>query len=94
MFERPQPFLTSLFLAISGTALCLLVAFPLAYFIATRGGKRKSLFIILLVIPFWTSFLIRTIAWLDDPRTTRDHRVHRGRRPAPTSRSWARPPRS
>lgn len=64
VFERPQPFLTSLFLAISGTALCLLVAFPLAYFIASRGGKRKGLFIILLVIPFWTSFLIRTISWL------------------------------
>jgi spermidine/putrescine transport system permease protein len=31
---------------------------------ATRGGKRKGLMIILLVIPFWTSFLIRTIAWV------------------------------
>ena len=56
--------MTSLFLAVSGTALCLLVAFPLAYFIASRGGRRKGLFIILLVIPFWTSFLIRTISWL------------------------------
>ena len=64
VFDRPQPFVTSLFLAVSGTALCLLVAFPLAYFIASRAGKRKGLFIILLVIPFWTSFLIRTISWL------------------------------
>ena len=37
---------------------------PLAYFIATRAGRRKSLLIILLVIPFWTSFLIRTYSWL------------------------------
>ena len=37
---------------------------PLAYFIATRATKRKGLFVVLLVIPFWTSFLIRTIAWL------------------------------
>jgi spermidine/putrescine transport system permease protein len=64
VFNRPTPFLMSLFLAIAGTALCLLVAFPLAYFIATRGGRRKGLYIILLVIPFWTSFLIRTISWL------------------------------
>jgi spermidine/putrescine transport system permease protein len=64
VFQRPAPFITSLVLALAGTALCLLVAFPLAYFIASRAGKRKGLLIILLVIPFWTSFLIRTIAWL------------------------------
>ncbi len=44
--------------------LCLLVGLPLAYFIATRAGRRKTLLIVLLVIPFWTSFLIRTYAWL------------------------------
>jgi spermidine/putrescine transport system permease protein len=44
--------------------LCLLIGLPLAYFIATRAGRRKGLLIILLVIPFWTSFLIRTYAWL------------------------------
>jgi spermidine/putrescine transport system permease protein len=64
VLSRPQPFLTSLELAVAGTALCLLVAYPLAYYIASRGGKRKGLLIILLVIPFWTSFLVRTISWL------------------------------
>jgi spermidine/putrescine transport system permease protein len=64
VFERPTPFITSLGIATAGTVLCLLVALPLAYFMATRGGKRKGLMIILLVIPFWTSFLIRTIAWV------------------------------
>jgi spermidine/putrescine transport system permease protein len=64
VFERPSPFLTSLWMSIAGTILCMLVAFPLAYFIATRAGRRKALLIVLLVIPFWTSFLIRTIAWL------------------------------
>jgi spermidine/putrescine transport system permease protein len=58
------PFVTSLTLSISGTLLCLLVGLPLAYFIATRAGRRKGLFMVLLVIPFWTSFLIRTYAWL------------------------------
>ena len=59
-----DPFLTSLFLSVVGTVLCLLVGLPLAYFIATRATKRKALLIVLLVIPFWTSFLIRTYAWL------------------------------
>ena len=64
VFKNPGPFITSLTLASFGTVLCLLVGLPLAYFIATRAGDRKSLFIVLLVIPFWTSFLIRTYAWL------------------------------
>ena len=64
VLRTPGAIVTSLTLAVSGTLLCLLVALPLAYFIATRAGRRKSLFILLLVIPFWTSFLIRTYAWL------------------------------
>ena len=59
-----DPFITSIRLSIVGTILCLLVGLPLAYYIATRAGRRKGLFIVLLVIPFWTSFLIRTYAWL------------------------------
>jgi spermidine/putrescine transport system permease protein len=59
-----DPFVTSIRLSIVGTILCLLVGLPLAYYIATRAGRRKGLFIVLLVIPFWTSFLIRTYAWL------------------------------
>jgi spermidine/putrescine transport system permease protein len=62
--QRIEPFLTSLWMAIAGTVGCLLVGLPLAYFIATRARRRKGLFILLLVIPFWTSFLIRTYAWL------------------------------
>ena len=52
----------------SGTIACLLVGLPLAYFLATRAGRHKGLLILLLVIPFWTSFLIRTYAWLHRPR--------------------------
>ena len=63
-FRNASPFVTSLYLSIAGTLLCLLVGLPLAYFIATRAGNCKTLFIILLVIPFWTSFLIRTYSWL------------------------------
>ena len=58
--QRMEPFFTSLWMALSGTIGCLLVGLPLAYFIATRASRHKGLFILLLVIPFWTSFLIRT----------------------------------
>ena len=64
LLRRPQPFIDSLFIAISGTGLCILVGFPLAYFIATRATRRKTILLVLLIIPFWTSFLVRTIAWL------------------------------
>ncbi len=63
-FNRPEPFIDSLWMAAAGTLGCLLVGLPLAYFIATRAKRRKSLLILLLVVPFWTSFLIRTYAWL------------------------------
>ncbi len=62
--QAPDPFLLSLRLALMGTFLCLLVGLPFAYFLATRAGNRKGLLILLIVIPFWTSFLIRTYAWL------------------------------
>jgi spermidine/putrescine transport system permease protein len=62
--ERPDPFISSLTMAFAGALGCLLVGLPLAYYIATRAGRRKSLLILLLVVPFWTSFLIRTYAWL------------------------------
>jgi spermidine/putrescine transport system permease protein len=62
--QRMAPFFTSLWMAIAGTVGCLLVGLPLAYFIATRASRRKGTLILLLVIPFWTSFLIRTYSWL------------------------------
>jgi spermidine/putrescine transport system permease protein len=62
--EKSDPFVTSLQMAIGGTIGCLLVGLPLAYFLATRAGGRKGLLVLLLVVPFWTSFLIRTYAWL------------------------------
>jgi spermidine/putrescine transport system permease protein len=62
--QRLAPFITSLWMAIAGTIGCLLVGLPLAYFMASRAGKRKGLLVLLMVIPFWTSFLIRTYSWL------------------------------
>jgi spermidine/putrescine transport system permease protein len=45
------------------TALCVALAFPLALFIA-RSGSKKNLYLSLVILPFWTSFLIRTYAWM------------------------------
>ncbi|HET9457689.1 MAG TPA: ABC transporter permease [Candidatus Limnocylindrales bacterium] len=64
VLARPDPFIDSLRLATIGTILTLLIALPLAYFIATRAGRHKGLLVLLLVIPFWTSFLIRAYSWL------------------------------
>ena len=46
-----------------GTALCLLIAFPLAYLLAIKLHRGKGLVLALLAIPFFTNFLIRTLAW-------------------------------
>jgi spermidine/putrescine transport system permease protein len=45
------------------TVLCILIAYPLAYVIAFRAGRWRNLLLGLVVVPFFTSFLIRTIAW-------------------------------
>ena len=45
------------------TIFTLLIGYPLAYFIAFRGGRWKSLLLFLVIAPFFTSFLIRTISW-------------------------------
>ena len=45
-------------------ALCgIVLAYPLAYFLVFRAGERASLFLTLLILPFWTSYLLRIIAW-------------------------------
>lgn len=61
---RVTPLMNTLRIGATGTILCLLVAYPLAYFMATRGGRRKYVLLALVVLPFWTSFLIRTYAWV------------------------------
>ncbi|MFN8607410.1 MAG: ABC transporter permease [Vulcanimicrobiota bacterium] len=49
--------------ALTTTAACMLLGYPLAYFIAVYGGRLRSQLLILVVLPFWTSYLIRTFAW-------------------------------
>ncbi|KWX56640.1 ABC transporter permease [Mycobacterium sp. NAZ190054] len=49
--------------AFVATVLCLLLAFPLAYVIAFKAGRFKNLILGLVILPFFVTFLIRTIAW-------------------------------
>ncbi len=58
----PQ-FSRSLLYGAAATLLTFAISYPLAYTIAFRGGKRKSLLLFLVIAPFFTSFLIRTISW-------------------------------
>jgi spermidine/putrescine transport system permease protein len=53
----------SFWIAGASTVICLLLGFPLALFIS-RSGKRKDLYLSLVMLPFWTSFLVRTYAWM------------------------------
>ena len=45
--------------------LCLLIAYPAAYFVARFAGRSKGLFLILLIAPFWISYMMRMLAWVD-----------------------------
>ncbi|MCX4457170.1 ABC transporter permease [Streptomyces sp. NBC_01340] len=58
----PQ-FLRSVLYAGAATILCLLLGYPLAYLIAFRAGRWRNVVLILVIAPFFTSFLIRTLAW-------------------------------
>jgi spermidine/putrescine transport system permease protein len=45
--------------------LSLLIAYPAAYFVARFAGRRKGLFLVLLIAPFWISYMMRMLAWID-----------------------------
>ncbi len=55
-------FWRSVKLSLMTTLLCLFFGFPTAYFIATRPKKQRDLWMLLIIIPFWTNLLIRTFA--------------------------------
>ena len=53
----------SLWLAILTTVICLVVAYPFAYFLATRGPTTRNIMLVFVMIPFWSNFLVRNFAW-------------------------------
>ncbi|MDJ0753102.1 MAG: ABC transporter permease [Ardenticatenaceae bacterium] len=57
-------FWRSMGLAVGNTILCLLFGYPFAYWIARQEVRWRNILIFLVMIPFWTNFLVRTYAWL------------------------------
>ena len=59
-----ESYLQSLWIAAVSTALLLLVGYPIAYAIARASANWRPLLVLLVILPFWTSFLIRVYAWI------------------------------
>lgn len=57
-------FFRSLYFSIITTILCLFIGYPLALFIAKNKGKVRDVLLLLVIIPFWSCFLIRVYAWM------------------------------
>ncbi len=57
-------FVKSVKLAIEATILCLLLGYPIAYIIANMAPKRQKIMALLLILPMWMNFLLRTYAWM------------------------------
>ena len=63
-FAGPIVIRTVIYVA-AAALLCLLIGYPAAYFVARFAGRRKALFLILLIAPFWISYMMRMLAWVD-----------------------------
>ena len=57
-------YLNSIKMAAVGTLLCLLLGYPMAYFIARQPAPRRNLLLLGVILPFWISFLLRVYAWI------------------------------
>jgi len=63
-FAGPIVVRTIVYVAIA-TVLSLAIGYPAAYFVARFAGRRKALFLVLLIAPFWISYMMRMLAWVD-----------------------------
>ena len=61
--EHSTEFIRSAVYAGIATLICLVVSFPVAYWIAFYGGRRKNFFLLMLLLPFFVSFVIRSLVW-------------------------------
>ena len=62
--DYKKTFGVSVELALISTAICLLLAYPLAYTISRMKAHRQSTMVMLVMLPMWMNFLIRTYAWM------------------------------
>jgi ABC-type spermidine/putrescine transport system permease subunit I len=63
-FAGPIAVRTLLYTA-AASILSLLIGYPAAYFVARFAGRRRALFLVLLIAPFWISYMMRMLAWID-----------------------------
>jgi spermidine/putrescine transport system permease protein len=61
--ENTEQLWRSLLYAGTATVLCLVIAFPLAYFMAFKAGRWRNVMLLLIILPFFTSMIVRTVAW-------------------------------
>ncbi len=61
--DYSRQFLRSVGYAATATVLCFTIAFPLAYFIAFKAGRFKNVMLLLIVLPFFVSYVLRTVSW-------------------------------
>ncbi|OED41865.1 ABC transporter permease [Chromatiales bacterium (ex Bugula neritina AB1)] len=59
-----RTFLTTFQVSILTTGICILIGYPLAYFLAQLPNRLAAIFMLTVLLPFWTSLLVRTYAWL------------------------------
>lgn len=67
LFEDPYYvtiYLNSLKMAAVSTLLCLLLGYPMAYYIARQAPRRRNMLLLAVILPFWISFLLRVYAWI------------------------------
>lgn len=62
-------YLSSIRVALISTLFALLIGYPMAYYIARSPEPRRSILLLLVILPFWTSFLLRVYAWMGFLRT-------------------------
>ena len=63
-FLGPSFLRTFAFVA-AASAICLLLAYPVAYYVTRHAGRRKGLLLVLLLAPFWVSYMMRMLAWVN-----------------------------
>jgi ABC-type spermidine/putrescine transport system permease subunit I len=63
--QLTRTFLRSVELATFATVACAVIGYPLAYFVARHAGRFKTAAVIMIIAPFWVSFIVRAYAWLD-----------------------------
>jgi ABC-type spermidine/putrescine transport system permease subunit I len=59
------PALRTVLYTAAASVISLAIAYPVAYFVARQAQKRKALYLVLLIAPFWISYMMRMLAWID-----------------------------